>query len=316
VTAEESLDLLEHNPMVDSLIGLRGAGLARLQVEGFDLVINPEAAKESSALATLVGGEEKKGFGLSARGFVVPFNEGAEEIFHMGLFDDVKKRNQKTYEELICQLAELPYERVPPMLHLTDDEVGFAEAFGRREGVEKGKPVVGIKRGGGGRWRFKRWTVKGFIGLAKELSGRLGAQILLLGGPAEAETNRDILYHLGGKGVDTGCFNSTREFAALINLCDVVVTGDSLALHIGLALQKRMAVLLGPTSATEIDLYDMGEKISAELDCLCCYRQSCDKSPNCMQSISVEKVFRAVEKQIGLLSIRKNENPCHRPHIK
>jgi heptosyltransferase-2 len=78
-----------------------------------------------------------------------------------------------------------------------------------------------------------------------------------------------------------------------------VVTGDTLALHIGLALQKRMVVLIGPTSAAEIDLYGRGETITADLDCLCCYRQACDRSPNCMESISVETVFRSVRKQLS-----------------
>jgi hypothetical protein len=60
-------------------------------------------------------------------------------------------------------------------------------------------------------------------------------------------------------------------------------------------------VLIGPTSAAEIDLYGMGQKITAEMDCLCCYRQVCDRSPNCMESISTETVFRSVEEQLNLI---------------
>jgi ADP-heptose:LPS heptosyltransferase len=59
--------------------------------------------------------------------------------------------------------------------------------------------------------------------------------------------------------------------------------------------------LFGPTSAAEIDLYDRGEKIRSDLDCLCCYRQICDRVPNCMQAISVDTVYRAVERQVARL---------------
>lgn len=315
ITRRESLDLLEDNPLVDSLMDVEGGSMARLGVETFDLVINPEAGKESSALASIARGSEKKGFGLSPRGIVFPLNEGAEEIFHLGLFDDMKKRNRKSYEQLVCQLSDLPYERVPPMLHLTDDEMVFGEAFRRRNRIRRNRPVVGINTGGGGRWSLKQWTIEGFVELAARLYDQMGGQVLLLGGQAEAEINEDILSRLGGKAVDTGCFNSTKRFAGLIGLCDVVVTGDSLALHMALALKKRVVALFGPTSAAEVDLYGMGKKITAEMNCLCCYRRVCEKSPNCMESISAETVYRAVEEQTGCLDSVRDESFRHHSHV-
>ena len=300
ITRKESLELLENNPYVDSILETNADGLARLQVEAFDLVINPETSKESAALASVVRGK-KKGFGLSSRGAVFPYNPKAKELFHMGLFDDLKKENRKTYEQLVCQLSDLPYERTPPILTLTGDETRAGEEFLRRNRLTEKKPIVGINTGGGTRWPLKRWTTEGFMKLGKKLARQRGVQVLLFGGPAEMEINRRISSHLGKAAIDTGCLNPPRRFAYLLNLCNVLVTGDSLALHIGLALQKRMIVLLGPTSAAEVDLYGLGRKITAEMDCLCCYRQICDKSPNCMESISVDAVDRSIEEQLLLI---------------
>ena len=164
--------------------------------------------------------------------------------------------------------------------------------------ITRKKPIVGINTGGGTRWPLKRWTTEGFLQLAKKLVRERRVQVLLFGGPAEVEINRHILENVKRGMADTGCFNPPRQFASLLNLCDVLVTGDSLALHIGLALGKRMVVLLGPTSAAEIDLYGLGTKLTAAMDCLCCYRQVCDKSPNCMESISVDAVAQAVGEQL------------------
>jgi ADP-heptose:LPS heptosyltransferase len=300
ITRKESFDLLENNPFLDSVLETHVDSLARLQIEAFDLVINPETSKESAALASMVRGKRKKGFGLSPGGFVFSFNPEADELFHMGLFDDLKKRNQKSYEQLICQLSRLPYERIPPMLCLTEDEIRRGEQFLAKKRLRK-RLRVGINTGGGTRWPMKRWTTEGFINLGKRLSLQLGVQVLLFGGPSEVEINRKISAKAGRGVIDTGCINPPRQFATLLNLCDVIVTGDSLALHIGLALHKRMVVLLGPTSETEIDLYGLGKKITAEMDCLCCYRQVCDQSPNCMESIPMETVYRSVEEQIGLI---------------
>lgn len=301
LTLRESLPLFDHHPLVDEVMACGSTALARLQVERFDLLINPEASRESSALATLASAGVKKGFGLSATGAVYPFNPGAEEIFPLGLFDDLKRENQRTYEELICRLAEIPYLRTPPRMALLPAEVAAARHTLEKTGLGCDGPVVGINTGGGGRWRLKRWTTQGFTALARDLNLRLGARVVLLGGPGEAALNRRLAQTLGAAAVDAGCDNPLRHFAAIIACCDLLVTGDSLALHLGLAADVRVVALFGPTSAAEIDLYGRGEKISSDLDCLCCYRPTCERVPNCMQAIPVDTVSRAVERQIACL---------------
>lgn len=301
LTEAESIDLLRENPFIDDLMVVNGSSLARLSLENFDLVIAPEAAKGSASLASLARAKEKKGFGLGPAGIVFAFNPGAEEIFLMGLFDDVKKHNRKTYEELICQLADLPFERNRPLLCLTEDERRFSAEFKKSKKIDPALTIVGLNTGGGGRWRMKRWTMEGFRGLAHRLSQRPNVKVLLLGGPAEEPINRKILADPQIHAIDGGCFNPTREFAALIDLCDVLVTGDSLALHMGLALQKRIVALFGPTSHTEIDLYDLGQKLYAEMDCLCCYLPDCQNPIKCMDSLTVDTVYRSVAEQIRIL---------------
>ncbi len=298
VTRKESLDLLENNPLLDSVLETGAESLARLQVETFDLVINPETSKESAALASLVKGKRKEGFGLSPGGAVFPFHRRAGELFRTGLFDDIKKANQKTYEKLVCELSGLPYKRIPPILSLAEEEMKSAEAFLAGNRITRERPIVGINTGGGTRWPLKRWTTEGFLRLAKRLVKERSVQVLLFGGPAEVEINRSISGKVKKGMADTGCLNPPRRFASLLSLCDVLVTGDSLALHIGLALGKRMVVLLGPTSATEIDLYGLGAKLTPAMDCLCCYRQVCDESPNCMESISADAVYQSVGEQL------------------
>ena len=87
------------------------------------------------------------------------------------------------------------------------------------------------------------------------------AQILLFGGPFEKELNKRIIESFGGRVFDAGSDNSLRHFASLIQHCSVVLSADSLAMHIGLATKRRVVVLFGPTSSSEIDLFGLGEKI-------------------------------------------------------
>ena len=101
-------------------------------------------------------------------------------------------------------------------------------------------------------------------------------QFLLLGGPGERERNERLKRQSPVHVWDPGCDHNVRHFAALLGHCQVVVTGDTLAMHLSLALGRRTVVLFGPTSAPEIELYGLGEKIVPDMGCLSCYKTSCD----------------------------------------
>ena len=69
------------------------------------------------------------------------------------------------------------------------------------------------------------------------------------------------------------------EFASLVNLCDVLVTSDSLAMHIGTALKKKIVACFYPTSSSEIELYNKGIKIIGKGNSYCSYRTKCAYPP-------------------------------------
>jgi ADP-heptose:LPS heptosyltransferase len=89
------------------------------------------------------------------------------------------------------------------------------------------------------------------------------------------------------------------DFAALVERCNVLVTGDTMAMHVAMALGVPCVVLFGPTCPQEIDLYQHGTKVTTRLPCAPCYRRTCDKSPNCMDDIAVGEVLAAVEHWVG-----------------
>jgi heptosyltransferase-2 len=82
-----------------------------------------------------------------------------------------------------------------------------------------------------------------------------------------------------------------------LEACRVVVTGDTLALHLSLALKRPVVALFGPTCPQEISLFGLGEKIMTPLDCGPCYLRTCGKKPNCMDSITLETIWPALVRQ-------------------
>ena len=117
---------------------------------------------------------------------------------------------------------------------------------------------------------------------------------MLFGGPEEKQRNENIKKLIKTKIIDAGCDNSLMEFASLVNLCNVLVTSDSLALHIGVALKKKIVCYFYPTSAQEIELYGRGAKIIWEGKSYCSYETKCKYHPK----IDIGKILNSVKKLI------------------
>ena len=300
ITKRESLSLFEGNPFVDRVLEHNAASYAEIQLREFDLVISLDTSPESAQVATLAKAKRKIGFGYHPKGHVYPFNKEAEEWFLMGIDDDLKKRNKKTYQEIISKMCGLEKEHGHPVFNLYTEEIAFGEEFARKSCINNRYPIIGLNTGAGSRWEKKKWTQDGFLELIRTLHREMNATILLYGGPLERQRNQFLLENSSNQVLDTGLNNSIREFASLIRLCDLLVTADTLALHIAVALGKKVVALFGPTSSHEIDLCGLGEKLSADhLDCLCCYKQKCDRKPDCMESITPGMVIEAVRKLLS-----------------
>jgi heptosyltransferase-2 len=185
------------------------------------------------------------------------------------------------------------------VFELGGDELDRARTHLESIGIDLERPVIGLNTGAGGRWPLKQWREEGYLELVTRLRRQGDVQFLLLGGPGERERHERLKAASRVPLLDPGCDNAVRHFAALLAYSHVVVTGDTLAMHLSLALRKRTVVLFGPTSAAEIDLYDLGEKVVPTMACLGCYKTSCDFVPNCMDLISTDMVERAVARQLA-----------------
>lgn len=322
LTAPGAADLVKGNPLIDELWSLDAEVALRLAVREFDVVFSPDADPHAAVIAAAAKSPEKRGLFLHPRGHVLPANVGAETWFEMGAFDQVKKANQRTYQSLIYQTLKLDYRRQELSLVLRDDERAWARTYltegegrqscgpetdvdasgnsgetlpaGRRQHADA--PVVGLNLGGGGRWKKKQWKPHHFETFARRLIAETGARLLLIGGRQEAGLLNDLQSKLPAGVLSSGPDRSLRETASLIGQCAVVVTGDSLALHIASALRVPTVVLLGPTSAAELELYDRGEHVIAPIGCVNCYLTDCSIDPDCMQLIQPKVVLEAVKR--------------------
>ncbi|MBU0630292.1 MAG: glycosyltransferase family 9 protein [Candidatus Margulisbacteria bacterium] len=206
----------------------------------------------------------------------------------------LKKRNQNTYQQHMAAL--LGIEISPYVFNLKPEEREYGEKVIRGLGIGKSETVVGINTGAGKRWPLKSWGVGRTIDLVMRLRKELGVVSLILGGEQEQERNALIAKETD---MPSAGSHSLRGFAAVIDQTKALVSSDSLAMHFGVALKKRLVIFFGPTSAAEIELYGLGEKLLAPIDCAVCYKKKCEKKPNCMDLVSVDEMFQAMKRQLA-----------------
>jgi ADP-heptose:LPS heptosyltransferase len=302
VTRREARPLLEGNPYISEILDYGEDALLQLGVRAFDRVINLDAGKTSAALASAANASRKDGFILDARGYVQPTNAAARTWLEMGVFDDLKRQGTKTYQDIMADIIGLSGRPHHYVLELTEEERERGRVYLQKLGVDFTRPIIGLNTGAGRRWELKQWREEGFVELVERVAKKRSSQFVLLGGPEERERHKRLASRSRISLIDAGCDNPIRHFASLVGTCSLVITGDTLAMHLSLALGRRTIVLFGPTSSVEIELYGLGEKVVPHMDCLSCYKPKCDFVPNCMELITTDMVEAAVERQWAKIS--------------
>lgn len=266
----------------------------RTAINSYDLVVGLEDSEEVCRFVSDV-----KAMGIMGAFFrdgkidYTPsdwFDMSIVSKFGLETANSLKKRNRKTYQQ---HMAELLGIKVGPYLfNLTPGEIEYGQKFVKDLGISKSDKVIGINTGTGKRWPLKSLSIEKTIELVKRLKKDFGLVSIILGGEDEKERNAVICKETG---MLNGGVHSLRNFAAVVNQCQALVSSDSLAMHFAIALGKKLVVFFGPTSATEIELYGLGKKLLAKVNCSVCYKKSCDSPNTCMDVLRVSELVSSVK---------------------
>lgn len=299
VTGAASVPLLRDHPRIDRLLVPGFETSERLAAESFDLVLSIDKDPYPTALATRLAGKEKRGFGRDEDGALVPLHPAARYAYDLGLSDRLKFfENRKTYQQIVFELCGLPWAGEEYDVPAAEAARPAGEEALHAAGVPPGGgPIVGLNTGAGGVFANKAWTEEGYAELARRLAAE-GCRVTLLGGAGEIERNARIAALAGGAATDSGR-HALREFAGIVAACDLVVTGDTLGMHLAIAARVPVVVLFGSTCPQEIELYGRGEKVVTPIDCHPCYRRACDIHPSCQERIAPDVVHAAVRRLLA-----------------
>ena len=313
ITSKEALPLLQGNPSIHEALPYAPSLSRRLRSTRFDLLLSMDDDPTSGELATSLRAGRLVG-SYRDRSERMVYTPSSAKWFRMGLLNRdpdgglqhanaLKRRNRKTYVQIWAEILGLERsgdsQRYEPLLVLSEHEVKEAEYFARFHELGPNDGVVGFNPGAGSRWPSKRMSPEYAATIARRIRDRISTPVLLLGGPEERATHRRILQLADGAAIDAGTSHSLRSFAALVKLCGVVVTSDSLTLHIGTALKKPIIAFFGPTAPQEIDLYGRGVKLLPPEPCRCFYERTCRLARSCVNRLEINQLLQALEQILG-----------------
>lgn len=259
----------------------------------WDLVICLDKEEGPTALASRIPAPARHGYGRNAHGLLMPLSRASEHLFLLGIDDEEKfRRNTLTYPRLIANACELNWGPNPYVLQLSRAELEWAD--GAAESFAS-KPAVGLHLGSGEGFAGKCWPLERYAGLARSLLD-IGAIPVFFGGRREASIYEEARSVAPAGCVFPGCDFTLREFAALTSKLGVMVSGDSLAMHIAIGTGVYSVALFGSTTEREIEYYGRGESLVGRLPCSPCFRRHCPTREECMKEIQVASVFEAVQR--------------------
>ena len=115
-------EVFNNNSLVDEVIKVEDEALFRINAEEYDLVINLDTSKISSAIAAGAKANEKIGFVLNKKGYVEATSASAQQWLEMSAFDNVKKANTKSYQQIMYEILGLDLPVEHPVIQITDKE--------------------------------------------------------------------------------------------------------------------------------------------------------------------------------------------------
>ncbi|MCB0421448.1 MAG: glycosyltransferase family 9 protein, partial [Bdellovibrionales bacterium] len=208
---------------------------------------------------------------------------------------------RKAETQLMVEALELgPFQRDEYIVQLTLTEL---QEVRRRRSLWSGDrkaPLVGINTGCAGTIPAKKLSIEGHRMLIRQLTKKFPhCKIVLLGGPEDDQRNRTIGKNLPV--IQSPYCSGLRDGIVSVAACDLVISGDSLGMHMSIALKKWIVAWFGPTCDHEIDIYDRGVKVLADVNCSPCWKRSCDATVMCYDRVNFETVCEGVEKGLQWL---------------
>lgn len=300
ITMPSAKSLLDNNPLIDRLITFDATMQQAIATLEFDVLYAVDKSLDAGGLAQQIKAKRKFGFGINQDGVIIPLSPEAQYQYDVGLNDELKFRvNQKAETQQITETMGLTWQRDSYVLQLTDAEK--AEAAKRRAGIlQNKKGIIGFNTGCSNLFSYKKFTVERCVEVIAMWRQQFPDFVVgLYGGREDTERQEQMKQAFANDPmvVNTPTTSGLRSGMLWLDTANIVLSGDSLGMHIAIGLGKPVIAWFGLSCPQEIDLYGRGRKLLAKVGCSPCWKKTCTNEPKCYNEVPVgdiEAATRAV----------------------
>lgn len=205
--------------------------------------------------------------------------------------------------------------RVPERAHVVDKNLSVLTALGITPGrvrfplrVPQSAVVdrlLATMPGGfalvnpGAGWPNKRWDPARFGELASRIRDRYGLQSAVLWGPRERPLADRVVQNSRGAAVVVP-ETTVDDLLSVTKAASLMVSGDTGPLHLAAAVRTPIVGVFGPTWPERNGPWDPAdESVSRAHSCACHHKRECRTGRRCLDEITVDEVFAAVERRMA-----------------
>ncbi len=185
-------------------------------------------------------------------------------------------------------------------IYFSEHEIAFVERFFKRNGADEGKLNVAMQTQSKDE-KPNRWYDDRFAELADMIIERFDANIIFIGSMDQVQNIEQIRGKMAYPSVSAAGETDIPQLAAMLSICDLMVTLDTGTMHVGRAVEVPMVIIGSAYQPSHlwlpigIDRHVILRK--GDLFCALCSKDYCS-SRECMKQITVAEVFAAVEHQV------------------
>jgi ADP-heptose:LPS heptosyltransferase len=300
----KNMELFENNPHIDGIIPYYGGWknffktIKEFRKHKFDVAVILHGNEPQATPMAYLGGArfivkvpipKKFGFLISNKnnGFEDPWKHHAIDV-RLKTVSFIGCNNSN--KEMVLKVDEGDRIRILNLL--------------KNYGITPDKKLIGFQVGAAN--KFKMWTHEKFIELGKRLLNYdKNIFILILGSKEEKNLCNYIRDSIRENVLSLAGILSMKELKSLIGNLQLLVTNDTGAMHIAVALKIKTVSLFCPTNAWGVgpvqDLH-LHKIIQKDRPCNPCLSKGC-KNPFCMDLISEDEVFDAAKELLESYNI-------------
>jgi ADP-heptose:LPS heptosyltransferase len=289
---EMDLDRLGRRLLAGTAADLRAAyadvesTVAALRAERFDLALNFSSSRMSAVLMGLLGVPDTRGWTMTA--------DGHRQISHpwSRLFAASALHRQTAAFNLVdCYRRVAGIRGGPGRLAFAVPDAARARAATLLPAGDG--PWIALQLGASRAAR--RWPAASFVALARRLRERLGARIVLVGGPGERALAAEVAAGAGAV-VDLCGRTDVAELGAVLERAALLVTTDTGPMHMAVAVGTPVvALFFGPALPVDTGPYGADHVcLHAAVACAPCEHSVTCLEPFCRDVIAPDAVADAV----------------------